>query len=197
MRMPRDRAKLIRRRIDELARDPRNAPNIKKLTDHPGYRLRVGDWRVIYLLIDERVTIHVIRIASRGEVYKMSVKILEANGKPAFAVLPIDEYRRLLEFAEDAKDAKALHRFAQRYAAGKEESIPASVVDRLLAGESPIRVWREHRGLTAARLADEIGVTPAHVSKLETGKGEPSLGLVRKLATALDVDIDSLVGVAD
>jgi len=124
----------------------------------------------------------------------MSVQILETDGKPAFAVLPIDEYRRLLELAEDAKDAEALHRAARRYASGKEEAIPAEVVDRLLAGESPVRVWREHRGLTAALLAEMIGVTPAHISKLETGKGEPSIGLLKKLATALDVDIDSLVG---
>ncbi|MGH8308701.1 MAG: helix-turn-helix domain-containing protein [Steroidobacteraceae bacterium] len=127
----------------------------------------------------------------------MSVKILETNGKPAFAVLPIDEYHRLLELAEDAKDAEALRRAAKRYAAGKEETIPATVVDRLLAGESPIRVWREYRGLTAAVLADMIGVTPAHVSKLETGKGEPSIGLLRKLAAALNVDIDSLMRAED
>ncbi len=70
MRMPRDQALRIRRKIDELARDPYNAPNVKKLTEHPGFRLRVGDWRVVYLLIEERVVIHVVRIAPRGEVYK-------------------------------------------------------------------------------------------------------------------------------
>lgn len=70
MRMPRDQAFRIRRRIDELARDPYNAPNVKKLTDHPGFRMRVGDWRVVYLLIEERVVIHVIRIAPRGEAYE-------------------------------------------------------------------------------------------------------------------------------
>lgn len=127
----------------------------------------------------------------------MSVQILEADGKPAFAVLPIDEYRRLLELAEDAKDAEALHRAARRYVSGKEEAIPAAVVDRLLAGESPIRVWREHRGLTAAVLAELIGVTPAHISKLETAKGEPSIGLLKKLAAVLGVDIDSLVGTGE
>ena len=124
----------------------------------------------------------------------MSVQILETNGKPAFAVLPIDEYRRLLELAEDAQDAAALQRAVKRYAAAEEEAIPAAVVDRLLAGESPVRVWREYRGLTAAMLAEIIGVTPAHISKLETGKGEPSISLLRMLAAALDVDIDSLVG---
>lgn len=70
MRMPRDQALRIRRKIDELARDPYNAPNVKKLTEHPGFRLRVGDWRIVYLLIEERVVIHVVRIAPRGEVYK-------------------------------------------------------------------------------------------------------------------------------
>jgi DNA-binding XRE family transcriptional regulator len=124
----------------------------------------------------------------------MSVQILETDGKPAFAVLPIDEYRRLLDLAEDAKDAEALHRAARRYASGKEKAIPAEVVDRLLAGAPPIRVWREHRGLTAAVLAEMIGVTPAHISKLETGKGEPSIALLKKLAATLDVDIEALLG---
>jgi mRNA interferase RelE/StbE len=70
LRMPRDQALRIRTQIDRLARDPRASPNVKKLTEHPGYRLRVGDWRVVYCLIQERLVIRVIRIASRGSVYK-------------------------------------------------------------------------------------------------------------------------------
>ena len=70
MRMPRDQAVRIRRKVDELARDPANASNVKKLTEHPGYRLRVGDWRVVYLLVDDRLVIQVVRIAPRGEVYR-------------------------------------------------------------------------------------------------------------------------------
>ena len=70
MRMPRDQAQRIRSRIEALARDPHDAPNVKKLTEHPGYRMRVSDWRVVYLLIEDRVVIHVIRVAQRAEVYK-------------------------------------------------------------------------------------------------------------------------------
>lgn len=70
LRMPRHQALRIRTQIDRLARDPRAVPNVKKLTEHPGYRLRVGDWRIVYLLIQERLVIRVIRIASRGSVYK-------------------------------------------------------------------------------------------------------------------------------
>jgi mRNA interferase RelE/StbE len=68
--MPRDQALRIRRKLDELARDPMHAPNVKKLVEHPGFRLRIGDWRVLYLLDRKRVVIHVVRIAPRGEVYK-------------------------------------------------------------------------------------------------------------------------------
>ena len=121
---------------------------------------------------------------------------MKAGGKPAFAIVPIDEYRRLLELAEDAADAAALQRAARHLARREEETIPAAIVDRLLAGESPVRVWRGHRGLTAAALAARIGVTPAHVSKIESGKGEPSMGLLRKLSVALEVELDLLVGSA-
>jgi len=70
VRMPRDQAARVRRRLDELARDPIGAPNVKKLTGHPGFRLRVGDWRVVYLLQNDRLVVQIIRIAPRGEVYK-------------------------------------------------------------------------------------------------------------------------------
>jgi mRNA interferase RelE/StbE len=70
LRMPRDQALRIRGKLDGLARDPYAAPNVKKLTAHPGFRLRVGDWRVIYLVDRDRIVIQVIRIASRGEVYR-------------------------------------------------------------------------------------------------------------------------------
>ncbi|MEJ7668419.1 MAG: type II toxin-antitoxin system RelE/ParE family toxin [Casimicrobiaceae bacterium] len=68
--MRRDQAGRIRRKLDEMARDPLHAANVKKLSEHPGFRLRVVDWRIVYLLDNDRVVIQVIRIAPRGEVYK-------------------------------------------------------------------------------------------------------------------------------
>jgi len=70
LRMPRDEAKRIRSRLDELARDPLHAPNVKKLVGVHGYRLRVGDWRVLYRLIEDRCVVDVIRIATRGQAYR-------------------------------------------------------------------------------------------------------------------------------
>jgi mRNA interferase RelE/StbE len=69
-RMPRNTARVIRRKIDLLATDPyAQNNNVKKLTGRPGYRLRVGDWRVIYDLDDALRILAVERIAPRGGAY--------------------------------------------------------------------------------------------------------------------------------
>jgi mRNA interferase RelE/StbE len=60
----------IRDKIRELAINPRVLRNVKRLSNHPGYRLRVGDWRVIYTVDQGAITIHVIRIEARGGVYQ-------------------------------------------------------------------------------------------------------------------------------
>jgi mRNA interferase RelE/StbE len=69
--MPRNTAGLLMEKIEALAADP-FAPNnnVRRLTNHPGYRLRVGDWRVVYLVHEQALLIAVVRIAPRGEVYQ-------------------------------------------------------------------------------------------------------------------------------
>ena len=70
-RMPRDTAKLIREKLEMIAADPyADHPNAKKLQGREGYRLRVGDWRAIYKIQREQLVIIVLKVASRGEVYK-------------------------------------------------------------------------------------------------------------------------------
>jgi mRNA interferase RelE/StbE len=69
--MPRNTARLIMEKVETLATDP-FAPNnnVRKLTNHPGYRLRIGDWRVVYLVEEKVLLLVVVRIAPRGEVYQ-------------------------------------------------------------------------------------------------------------------------------
>jgi mRNA interferase RelE/StbE len=64
-------AKRIRSKILALAQDP-TAPNnnVKKLTGVAGYRLRVGDWRVIYTLAHRTLTVIVVKVGHRSEVYE-------------------------------------------------------------------------------------------------------------------------------
>lgn len=126
----------------------------------------------------------------------MSVQILEHNGQPAFALLPIDEYRRLLEALqayEDARDTAAIEAFHRRLVSGEEETFPEEVVNKLLAGAHPVAVFRAYRGLTLQQLADSCGVTNSHISQVERGKRSMSLELLRRLAEALRVDADMLL----
>ena len=95
--------------------------------------------------------------------------------------------------AEATADIEAVREFRRRMALGEEELVPSEVVDRLLAGDSPIRVWREHRGLSAKALADEIGIAPAFLSQIETGKREGAVETLKKIAAALRVKVDDLI----
>jgi len=70
-KMPRNLQDLVREKLDQIARDPFAAlPNVTKLQNREGYRLRVGDWRLIYDLQKEKLVILVFKVAPRGEVYR-------------------------------------------------------------------------------------------------------------------------------
>ncbi len=104
------------------------------------------------------------------------------------------DYRALVEAAEDNADRLAVAEFRRRLSAGEEEMIPVAVVDRLLSGENRVRVWREHRGLTATALAERAGIAQAFLSQIETGRRDGTVETLRKLARALDLTLDDLVG---
>lgn len=64
----------VRRRIDRrilaLAEDPR-PPGVKALSGSSGgLRVRVGDWRIVYRVEDERLIVLIVRVGNRREVYR-------------------------------------------------------------------------------------------------------------------------------
>jgi ribosome-binding protein aMBF1 (putative translation factor) len=73
-----------------------------------------------------------------------------------------------------------------------QESVPDEIVGRLIGGENPIRVWREHRGLSLRSLAGRVGTSPSALSDIETGKSEERLVVLRRIASVLDVTLDEL-----
>ena len=64
----------------------------------------------------------------------------------------------------------------------------------ILDGGSPLRVWRKHRAFTLDALAERVGVSKGYLSQIENGQKPGTLGLFRRLAGALDVAMDQLVG---
>ena len=62
-------AKRLHGAIALLAEDPR-PPASRPLTGRPGYRVRVGDYRVIYTIDDGVLLIVVVTVGHRREVYR-------------------------------------------------------------------------------------------------------------------------------
>ncbi|PPD17223.1 MAG: transcriptional regulator [Methylomonas sp.] len=119
----------------------------------------------------------------------MTAQFIEKNGQREYAVIPVAEYEALLDKAEMLDDNKAF----DAALAGNDELIPEAVVQRLLAGENKIKVWREHRKFTQTQLAEQAGIAQATVGQLETGTRTGSLNVLKKIAVILRVDLDDLV----
>ena len=62
--------------------------------------------------------------------------------------IPRGEYERLMQASEDLADLTAYDRAMAR----NEESIPSEFIKRMIDGESPVRVYRDLRGLTQVLL---------------------------------------------
>ncbi len=121
----------------------------------------------------------------------MTVQIVEIAGQK-MAMLPIADYERLLDVAEDRSDVLAAMRAEERRQNG-EEYLPAQMADRLIAGESALRVWRKHRGMTLQTLSKAAGIGQSFLSEIENGKRRGAPSLWRKLAEALDVSADDIL----
>lgn len=123
----------------------------------------------------------------------MSVQFIQREGRPEYAIIPYETYLRLVEDAEmpaDVRDYDA----AMQAVAQDEELIPAEVIYALLDGANPIRVWREHRGLSQSELAAKAGISPSYLSQLESGKRDGTMEVLSAVAASLDVTLDDLVG---
>ncbi|SNS72864.1 DNA-binding transcriptional regulator, XRE-family HTH domain [Antarctobacter heliothermus] len=106
--------------------------------------------------------------------------------------IPKDEYIRLRAIEEDMADLNSVAKVLARIKAGTEELIPSAVVDRILDGDAPLMVWREHRGLSQAELARQSDVNRIQIIDIEAGRKTGSAATLKKLATALQVDMDDL-----
>lgn len=138
------------------------------------------------------------------------------DGRPAFAVLPVEEYYGLLEAGGGVEPAgwgpPAPRPFRNEPpppppGVGAEfempplperpprPPMPGAVKVRIDAGENPILVWREERGLTQEALAGLIGFQEDDIDAFETGTITPSVEICQMLAMALDTDFEDVIPV--
>ena len=111
------------------------------------------------------------------------IRVVGGSDPAEFVLLPADELAELVE------DAAALAAYERTRG---EETVPITVVDRLLANENPVKVWREYRGLTLSALAGKAGIGKGYLSQIERGTRQGPVATMKKLADALNVDLDDL-----
>jgi mRNA interferase RelE/StbE len=60
----------MRAAVDLLSESPR-PPGCRALAGEDGvYRVRVGDYRIVYEVIDRRLIVHVVRVGHRRDAYR-------------------------------------------------------------------------------------------------------------------------------
>ncbi|MCG6868526.1 MAG: helix-turn-helix transcriptional regulator [Gammaproteobacteria bacterium] len=123
----------------------------------------------------------------------MSVQIIENDGIPVYAVVPIADYRALIEKVEMLDDVAAFDKAEAALAAGEDELVPSDIADSLLANVNAVKVWREYRGMSQVALAEAAGLSQAYIAQIETGKREGRIDAYKAIANVLEVDIDDLV----
>lgn len=112
--------------------------------------------------------------------------------------LPPKDYEALLAALEDAEDRATLAAAEREAVLGKLEArdhhLPVTLVERLIAGESKVRIWREHRGLSPRELAAAASVAPRYLNDIEAGRRRGSLDTLLRIARALRVPVEELAG---
>ena len=124
---------------------------------------------------------------------KENIQLIERDGKPEWAVLPYEEYLKLLEQAEMLEDIRDYDAAKAELEKGEDELIPSEVVFAIIDGENPIKVWREYRGLTQQQLAGAARISKPYLSQIETGKRTGTTEILSAIAKALDVSLDEIV----
>lgn len=126
-------------------------------------------------------------------------QVIYTGGKPAFAVIPWNEYRRIAgaQAADGSRSERSLTDEALWDRAAEIDDgtrIPLEVTKRIMAGESPIKVYRDWRGMTQKQLARAAGIaSPVYLSQIETKRRKGSADVLRRIARALNVDMDDVV----
>jgi DNA-binding XRE family transcriptional regulator/mRNA-degrading endonuclease RelE of RelBE toxin-antitoxin system len=180
----------IRRAVEQYAADPMaHANNVTKLVGSSSSRMRVGDYRVIF--VETEAELSVVRVGPRGGVYDegtqtMTIQTTISPDGQRLVTMSAEDYQDLI----DARDAEAAMRAV---AAGTLQTLSGADVDAYLAAATPLAFWRKHRGFAQVELARQIGVSQPYLAQLENGQRAGSVAVYRRLAKQLGLTVDELL----
>ena len=121
----------------------------------------------------------------------MRIERVTRHGRE-FAVLPMDDLKKLMDDAEMLADIRTYDTAKAQIERGRDEVIPLEITERRLEGESTLKIWREYRGLTQVDLAKRSKVSRPMIAAIESNHKRGGIGTLKKLAIALKTDLDHL-----
>ena len=122
--------------------------------------------------------------------------LLDANGRPQYAVLPIEDYWALTGDTGPANHAQADRHDEPKDPLGRDAppaDLPPEVEQAIAQGLHPIAAWRSYRGLTQEILAGWIGFEEEDIAYFEENDAVPTVEILQMIANALDVPIQALL----
>jgi len=122
----------------------------------------------------------------------MNVRFKMTN-KGEVAILPRKDYEALAAKAQEADEDRGTARLvvrARKEIAGGIPLIPKEIVDRIVAGESALRVLRKWRGKTQHYISSKTNLGQGYISDLESGRRKGTTAALRKIADVLKVPLD-------
>jgi len=106
-------------------------------------------------------------------------QIITQNGKPAFVVIPWNEYQRLIRNQIDPDESDIW--------------FPNEVVKANVRGDNLIKAWREYFKLTQAELAEKAGMKQSALARLESSSATPRKSTLVKLSDAMGISVEQLI----
>jgi transcriptional regulator with XRE-family HTH domain len=107
------------------------------------------------------------------------------------------DWDALLDQLEDLQDTAAVaarRAYVERVGKDIAEAgyLTGAELRRLLDCESPVKVWREKRGLSQRELADRANISASYLAEIETGRKPGSSEALLHLSRALGVRMEDL-----
>ena len=106
-------------------------------------------------------------------------QVIISEGKPAFAVIPWDEYQALLNNSAEEDDSDIL--------------FPNEVVKANARGDCLLKAWREYLGFTQKELAERTGMKQSAIARIESSDTLPRNSTLKKLTRVMNIDVDQLI----
>ena len=102
------------------------------------------------------------------------------------------EFEAMRQRIEDMEDRFDL---LQAHARGpSKDALPDTLAKRMLNGESPLRIWREFRGMTLDQLSTAAAVSKSYLSEVENNIKGGSVAFLKACAKTLNISLEDITG---